>query len=218
MDTMINTSESASPSIQWAPGTRPAFIARDVLIARDRALAALMRRAQSGSEGAYAQLLQELPPIIGRMIRRQLAGASPSDQEDLLQEVLMSVHAARASYDAGRPFMPWLKAIVVNRAIDFLRRQRRHASGQALTDEMAAVIADDSAPDVVTRYDAVDALQKAIRALPAGQRSAIELLKLKEMSLREAAATTGMSVSALKASVHRAVRTLRVSLAPYQVA
>jgi RNA polymerase sigma-70 factor (ECF subfamily) len=130
----------------------------------------------------------------------------------------MSVHAARASYDPGRPFMPWLKTIVVNRAIDFLRRQRRHASGQALTDEMAAVIADDSAPDVVTRYDAVDALQKAIRALPAGQRSAIELLKLREMSLREAAATTGMSVSALKASVHRAVRTLRVSLAPYQVA
>ena len=83
------------------------------------------------------------------MIRRQMAGASPSDQEDLLQEVLMSVHAARASYDPGRPFMPWLKAIVVNRAIDFLRRQRRHASGQALTDGMAAVIADNSAPDAV---------------------------------------------------------------------
>ena len=83
---------------------------------------------------------------------------------------------------------------------------------------MAAGIADDSASDVATRYDAVDALQKAIRNLPAAQRSAIELLKLREMSLREAAATSGMSVSALKASVHRAVRTLRVSLAPYQVA
>jgi len=107
---------------------------------------------------------------------------------------------------------------VVNRAIDFLRRQQRNARGQALTDEMAAGIADDSAGDAVIRYDAVDALQKAISRLPAGQRSAIELLKLREMSLREAAATTGMSTSALKASVHRAVRTLRVSLAPHQVA
>ena len=87
-----------------------------------------------------------------------------------------------------------------------------------LTDEMAAGIADNSAPDIATRYDAVDALQKAIRNLPAAERSAIELLKLREMSLREAAAASGMSVSALKASVHRAVRTLRVSLAPYQVA
>jgi RNA polymerase sigma factor (sigma-70 family) len=218
METMIDTVELSGPSIRWAPAARRTFVARDALVTRDRAFAALMRRVQSGSEGAYAQLLQELSPVIGRMIRRQMAGASPSDREDLLQEVLMSVHAARASYDSGRPFMPWLKAIVVSRVIDFLRRQRRHAGGQALTDEMAAVIADDAAGNAATRYDAVDALQKAIRALPAGQRSAIELLKLKEMSLREAAATTGMSVSALKASVHRAVRTLRVSLAPHQVA
>lgn len=218
MEATIDTAELSGPPIRWAPGARQPFVARDALIARDRAFAASMRRAQSGSEGAYAQLLQELRPVIGRMIRRQLAGASPSDREDLLQEVLMSVHAARASYDSSRPFIPWLKAIVVNRAIDFLRRQRRHAGGQALTDEMAAVIADDAAGDAMGRYDAVDALQRAIRALPAGQRSAIELLKLKEMSLREAAATTGMSVSALKASVHRAVRTLRVSLAPRQIA
>ena len=114
--------------------------------------------------------------------------------------------------------MPWLKAIVVNRTIDFMRRHKRNATGQLLTDDLAASIADDAAPEIVARYDAVDALQKAISNLPAGQRSAIELLKLREMSLREAAATSGMSVSALKASVHRAVRTLRVSLAPYQVA
>jgi RNA polymerase sigma-70 factor (ECF subfamily) len=87
-----------------------------------------------------------------------------------------------------------------------------------LTDAMADGIADEAAGEVVNRYDAVDALQRAIRALPARQRSAIELLKLREMSLREAATASGMSISALKASVHRAVRTLRVSLAPSQVA
>ena len=214
METMTVThmAEPASLSMPWAGAPRQA------LVARDQALVALMQRAQSGSEGAYAQLLQELPPIIGRMIRRQMANASPSDREDLLQEVLMSLHAARATYDPTRPFMPWLKTIVVNRTIDFVRRHKRHATGQLLTDEMAAGIADDSAPDIAARYDAVDALQKAIRNLPAAQRSAIELLKLREMSLREAAATSGMSVSALKASVHRAVRTLRISLAPYQVA
>lgn len=211
METKTGTTQAATLPLHWAGAPRQA------LIARDRALAALMRRAQGGSEGAYAQLMHELAPIIGRMIRRQMAAASPSDREDLLQEVLMSIHAARATYDPARPFLPWIKAIVVNRTIDFVRRHRRHATGP-LTDEMAAGIADDSASDAASRYDAVDALQKAIRKLPAAQRSAIELLKLREMSLREAAATTGMSVNALKASVHRAVRALRVSLAPYQVA
>jgi RNA polymerase sigma factor (sigma-70 family) len=219
MDTTIATPmvEIARPAIPWAPPARQS-LSRQALISKDRALAVLMHRAQLGSEGAYAQLLQELPPVVGRMVRRQMAYASPSDQEDVVQEVLLSVHAARATYDATRPFLPWLKAIVMSRAIDFMRRQKRHASGQMLTDAMADGIADETAGDAVSRYDAVDALQKAIRALPAGQRSAIELLKLREMSLREAAAASGMSISALKASVHRAVRTLRVSLAPYQVA
>jgi RNA polymerase sigma factor (sigma-70 family) len=214
MDTMIATETAESNGFP----ARPAAGMREAVIAKDKVLTALMLRAQCGSEGAYARLMQELPPLIAKMIRRQLASAALSDQEDLLQEVLISVHTARATYDPARPFIPWLKAIVVNRAIDFLRRQQRSAKGQTLTDEMAAGIADESAGDIAIRYDAVDALQKAIRKLPAGQRSAIELLKLREMSLREAAATTGMSTSALKASVHRAVRTLRVSLAPYQVA
>jgi RNA polymerase sigma-70 factor (ECF subfamily) len=219
MDTTIATPtvELASPSIHWA-SPAPQSLSKQALISRDQALAALMRRAQLGSEGAYAQLLQELPPLIGRMVRRQMAYASPSDQEDVSQEVLLSIHAARASYDPARPFIPWLKAIVMSRAIDFMRRQKRHAAGQILTDAMADGIADEAAGEAVNRYDAVDALQRAIRALPARQRSAIELLKLREMSLREAAAASGMSISALKASVHRAVRTLRVSLAPHQVA
>jgi RNA polymerase sigma-70 factor (ECF subfamily) len=37
-------------------------------------------------------------------------------------------------------------------------------------------------------------------------------LKLREMSLKEASQATGMSISALKVSVHRAIKTLRVSL------
>jgi RNA polymerase sigma-70 factor, ECF subfamily len=203
-----DTPDPAMPPVQRA-GLPPA------LIAKDKALAALMRRAQAGSEGAYACLLQECPPLIARMIRRLMPGASSADQEDLLQEVLITLHTARASYDPARPFIPWLKAIVTNRTIDFMRRQRRTAA-QALTDDLAADIADDSAGEAVNRYAAADVLQRAIRQLPAGQRSAIELLKLREMSLREAAAMTGMSISALKASVHRAVRTLRVTLAPYR--
>jgi RNA polymerase sigma-70 factor (ECF subfamily) len=55
----------------------------------------------------------------------------------------------------------------------------------------------------------VEALEHAIRALPAGQRQAIELLKLREMSLKEASAATGTSVSALKVATHRAMLSLR---------
>jgi RNA polymerase sigma-70 factor (ECF subfamily) len=49
--------------------------------------------------------------------------------------------------------------------------------------------------------------------LPAGQRVAIEAVKLREMSLKEAAAATGTSIGALKVSVHRGIKALRTALA-----
>jgi RNA polymerase sigma-70 factor, ECF subfamily len=52
-----------------------------------------------------------------------------------------------------------------------------------------------------------------MKDLPAGQRTAIELLKLRELSLKEAANVSGMSVSALKVAAHRAIKSLRGSLA-----
>jgi RNA polymerase sigma-70 factor (ECF subfamily) len=52
-------------------------------------------------------------------------------------------------------------------------------------------------------------LLEAIAELPAGQRKAIELLKLKEMSLKEASSATGMSITSLKVATHRALASLR---------
>ena len=61
-----------------------------------------------------------------------------------------------------------------------------------------------------------DALRVAIRDLPRGQREAIELLKLREMSLLEASAATGASVGALKVATHRALATLRGMLKKHE--
>src|SRR5689334_14326828 len=76
---------------------------------------ALMKRAQAGDAAAYVELLNEITPILRRTIRRQRAFLSTEDIEDLVQEVLLSVHAVRATYDPSRPFIPWLFAITKNR-------------------------------------------------------------------------------------------------------
>ena len=64
--------------------------------------------------------------------------------------------------------------------------------------------------------DEADSLHEAVRDLPDGQRRAIELLKLKELSLKEASAITGSSESALKVATHRAISTLRKKLGTEQ--
>ncbi len=61
--------------------------------------------------------------------------------------------------------------------------------------------------------DDTEALRAVVRALPRSQREAIELLKLRELSLKEAAAATGMTVGALKVATHRAMAALKRVLA-----
>jgi len=177
---------------------------------KDKELSALMRSAQDGDQIAYASLLREVLPILKRVVQARLGFLPVMDREDIVQDVLLSLHAARATYDPDRAFIPWLMTIAHNRMVDHARRSSRRSANELAVDEYPAQIADDGAN--AESYGDAEELRRAIKALPRGQRSAIELLKLREMSLKEAAQTTGMSISALKVSVHRAIKTLRGSL------
>ena len=175
-------------------------------------LALLMRNAQDGDRAAYASLLKEILPILKRRVQSRLGFLPIMDREDIVQEILLSLHAARATYDPKRPFMPWLMSIAQNRMIDNARRNSRRLNNEVLVDEFPAHLADDNAGEPASECINAKALQHAISGLPRGQRQALELIKFREPSLKEASALTGMSVGALKVSVHRATKTLRRSL------
>jgi len=175
-------------------------------------LALLMRDAQDGDRTAYASLLKEILPILKRRVQSRLGFLPIMDREDIVQEILLSLHAARATYDPKRPFMPWLMSIAQNRMIDNARRNSRRLNNEVLVDEFPAHLADDNAGEPASECINAKALQHAISGLPPGQRQALELIKFRETSLKEASALTGMSIGALKVSVHRATKTLRRSL------
>lgn len=176
----------------------------------DAQLSLLMRAVQAGDGDAYRALLTAITPRIRRVIRSRRAFLDEADIEDLVQDVLLSVHAVRATYDADRPFMPWLLAIVRHRLADAARHYSRHAARERTVEHLDVTFADVAAntQDEVGAGD-VEELRQAVEALPPGQRQAIELLKLRELSLKEAAAVTGSSISALKVATHRAMLSLR---------
>jgi RNA polymerase sigma-70 factor (ECF subfamily) len=175
----------------------------------DTHLADLMRDAQSGIAVSYVELLETITPRLRRIIRSQRPFLGTEDIEDLVQDILLSVHSVRATYDPDRPFMPWLLAITRNRLADGARRYARKGSKEILVDDMTVTFQAGSTNKVLEDYGDPDALRTAVNALPAGQREAIEMLKLREMSLREASAASGMSIGALKVATHRAMAALR---------
>lgn len=174
-------------------------------------LGELMRRAQSGDGRAYGELLRRVTPRLRQAVQRRRRLQS-CDVEDLVQDILLSLHAARATYDPARPFMPWLMAIARNRIADGARRYARRAANEVVSDDLPETFAGAGANMLIESYGDGEALARAMADLPPGQRRAVELMKLKELSLKEAAAASGMSVGALKVAVHRGMGALRKAL------
>lgn len=178
-------------------------------ISDDRTYAQLMEAAQRGDTRAYAQLLKDITPRLRRFVRNQRRFLGQDDIEDLVQEVLLSLHSVRATYDPGRPFMPWLLAITRNRLADAARRHARRAAHELIPESVPVTFFEEATNIEHEEYRDPEELKRAIQALPAGQREAIDMLKIRGMSLKEASAARGISIAALKVSVHRATVALR---------
>jgi RNA polymerase sigma-70 factor (ECF subfamily) len=171
-----------------------------------------MRAAQTGDGVAYTELLEKITPRLRRIVRSQRAFLETEDIEDLVQDILLSIHAVRATYDPGRPFVPWLLAITRNRLADAARRHARSTAHEIRMENLAVTFAGDSTNTTKDTYEDLEELRTAIEALPPIQRDAIQMLKLGEMSLKEAAKSGNTTVGALKVATHRAMAALRKAL------
>src|SRR5579859_4431481 len=86
----------------------------------------LMAAAQGGDREAYRRLLGEIVPFIRAIVARQHRMADRA--EDVVQDVLLTLHRVRHTYDPGRSFKHWLAMIARRRSIDALRRRLRLGS------------------------------------------------------------------------------------------
>jgi RNA polymerase sigma-70 factor (ECF subfamily) len=164
-----------------------------------------MVRANTGDAEAYARLLGEIGRVMEQYLRRRFGESDFI--EDCVQECLLAIHRARASYDSARQFRPWMFTIVRHKAIDMLRRRgtrRRHAVEGRESEEPPAPNADPAI-----------ALQAAevLQGLAPEYRDALLMTKLEGHSLNEAARRAGVSVTAMKTRVHRGIKQVRRLLA-----
>jgi RNA polymerase sigma-70 factor, ECF subfamily len=174
-----------------------------------------MAAAQRGDGAAYASLLRSLLPLLRAFVRRR--GVDDAEVEDVVQEVLFSIHRARHTWRAGRPLDPWMWAIARNASTDALRRSLRERARRApvaASGAAAEEVADERAgPEALfLAGEASPELARALAGLPAAQREAVQLLYVEQLSAAEAATRAGVTVSALKVRAHRGSRALRAAL------
>jgi RNA polymerase sigma-70 factor (ECF subfamily) len=169
----------------------------------------LLAAAQRGDASAYRDFLHSITPFVRAVARKRIW--SEEVMEDVVQDTLLTVHRVRHTYEPGRPVRPWLAAIVGRRSIDAMRKGGRVARQETHNEVAYETFADPQAnhPDT---GDAKNVLAKMMASLSPGQREALELVKLREMSVAEASAASGQSIALLKVNIHRALKKLRLGL------
>ena len=167
----------------------------------------LMRRSLAGDRRAYAALLGKTSDLLRPFLANRLASAAEVD--DLLQEILISIHKARHTYDGGRPYKPWAYAIAKFRLRDHLRA---HYSDR-LRDAVDLSELHDSLPDPVTETAvSYESISGEIQRLPERQAAIVRLMHQEGYTAREVGEKMGMKESAVKVAAHRAYKVLRKML------
>jgi RNA polymerase sigma-70 factor (ECF subfamily) len=171
-------------------------------------LSALMRRAQQGDAQSYKTLLMRINLLMTDFVHNSFTRfglAQESEQEEVVQEILLGIHSKRNTYDPAQYFLPWLYAIARYKVVDYVRRS---GVKQKVTDPLDAEVETLEAVASYSPGAGIDVLQLC-ESLPAKQRELIKLVKLDGLSVAEVSAKTGYSPSDIKVSVHRALRALQ---------
>lgn len=197
-----------------------------MVVREDPEIRLLLDRAQGGSRSAVGQLLARHRPRLRRMVAVRLDGrlSARVDPSDVVQETLALAAQRFEDYlrEPPLPFYPWLRQIALERLIDVHRRHLR-ATGRAVwreefwrpSDSSALEWADqlaanDSGPfRRLVREELAARLQGAMADLEAADREVLMLRYLEQLSTAETAAVLGVSETAVKQRLLRAVRRLR---------
>lgn len=172
------------------------------VIGRRRSDAQLVRAAREGSRSAAAELFDRYWTDAWRGAyaitgRRALA-------DDIAQDAFERAFASLARFDESRPFGAWLHRIVVNRALDLLRAERRLVGGDAAGRHE---LLDGS----WVAHSADRALLEAVAVLPLARRVVVVLRFGIGLAPQEIAAVLDVPVGTVNSRLARALEQLRES-------
>jgi RNA polymerase sigma-70 factor (ECF subfamily) len=171
-------------------------------IDKHKELAALFRAGIAGDSASYNRFLQQISILLRRVIGKRLPA---SDIEDVVQEILISVHKARHTYDGKRPLMPWVMAIAGFRINDHLRRLYRRGQDTVDVENIAQTLAND----VTESHDDSESIDELLKEVPERQRRILTMMYVEGHTAKETGRRLAMNESAVKVAAHRAIKKIR---------
>jgi RNA polymerase sigma factor (sigma-70 family) len=129
----------------------------------------------------------------------------PDDAEDVMQEAFLKAFLKLGTYKGEVSFGAWLKRIVVNKSLDFLRLKKDRISLEEVREPEEV---PEETPGVIEVAYAADTIKKAIHALPEGYRIVLSFILLEGFDHEEVAGILQISNATSRTQYHRAKKKL----------
>jgi RNA polymerase sigma-70 factor (ECF subfamily) len=179
----------------------------------------LMRRIAGGSAEALDLLHRRFARLIFRLAARTFDRASA---EDLVQDVFVAVWRNAARFDPDRGTVrAWILQIAHFRLLNELRRRSRQPELVAGADGVVldGLPAGGLGPaEAASHRDRRDVVQAALEQLPAGQRAALDLAFVDDLTHEQVAAELGLPLGTAKTRIRAGLQKLRSALGPHAAA
>jgi RNA polymerase sigma-70 factor, ECF subfamily len=170
---------------------------------------ALVRRAQSGDEVAFREIVERYQSkvfsIIHGIVRQR------NDVEDIAQQVFAKVYFSLRNFDFRSSLITWIYKITVNECFDYLRKKkvRRLVYESDLSEDEVRRVENTEPPvdrqapaDVsLARHDYV---LKLLARVSEEERNLLMLKEVEGHSVEELAEMTGMNENTIKVKLFRA--------------
>jgi RNA polymerase sigma-70 factor, ECF subfamily len=178
--------------------------------------AAVLARARQGDSEAFRALIERHSRSVFRLAFRMTG--NEQDAEDVVQESFLRAYRQLGRFESRANFGTWLYRIVSNCSVDLMRaKQARHdrTRGESLDEAVNVPAANLPGPERLAHSAEIDRrVRMALEELSPLERAAFTLRHYEGRSIDEISAALGLGTSAAKHSVFRAVKKLRVALAP----
>jgi RNA polymerase sigma-70 factor (ECF subfamily) len=165
----------------------------------------LLLEMRSGSEWAFLALYRRRQGGIYRFALHM--SGSPPVAEDVTQEVFLALLREDCGYDPERGTLSaYLYGIARKLGLRHLERRRSDVALDTDDDEAAlpALTVSDDPLGGLTRREGIDALRRAVQALPRRYREVVALCDLEELDYADAAVALGCPIGTVRSRLHRA--------------
>jgi RNA polymerase sigma-70 factor (ECF subfamily) len=169
---------------------------------------ALVRRAQSGDEAAFREIVEHYQSkvfsIIHGIVRQR------NDVEDIAQQVFTKVYFSIGNFDFRSSLITWIYKITVNECFDYLRKKKvRKLVYESDLSEDEARRVENSEPSVRQVGADVnlarrDYIFKLLTKVSEEERNLLMLKEVEGHSVEELAEMTGMNENTIKVKLFRA--------------